>query len=69
MDVWSLEMLKVPSFFLYAADPLTFVAAFSGVILQDQYLFDSLGPSSRRVFTTLTQELAGGPSTSLIALI
>jgi hypothetical protein len=42
IDVWSLEILRVPSFFLYAADPLMFAAALEGVILQDQILSDSI---------------------------
>jgi hypothetical protein len=36
MDVWSLEMLSVPSFFLYAADPLIFWPALEDAIAENQ---------------------------------
>jgi hypothetical protein len=55
MDVWSLEMLKVPSFFLYAADPLMLVAPLEGVILQDQILSDLAGSSFFEPFKMSTK--------------
>lgn len=49
IDFWSLEMPKVPGFFLYTAELVTWDAALGGAILKICWLLSSQGNASPKV--------------------